>query len=115
MFYIFFFFQAEDGIRDRSPSRGLGDVYKRQALKIGLLRVEECDFEKGEFVITVHEDLDCSGLPATGELVCRYDEGFLAGILEMYTGKRFQVREVECWASGSRVCRFKGNTDDDQS
>ena len=29
---IFFFFQAEDGIRDRSPSRGLGDVYKRQRL-----------------------------------------------------------------------------------
>ena len=27
-----FFFQAEDGIRDRSPSRGLGDVYKRQLL-----------------------------------------------------------------------------------
>ena len=25
--------QAEDGIRDRSPSRGLGDVYKRQQLK----------------------------------------------------------------------------------
>ena len=29
------FFQAEDGIRDRSPSRGLGDVYKRQALLMG--------------------------------------------------------------------------------
>ena len=28
--YLLFFFQAEDGIRDRSPSRGLGDVYKRQ-------------------------------------------------------------------------------------
>ena len=28
----------EDGIRDRSPSRGLGDVYKRQAQK--LLAVE---------------------------------------------------------------------------
>ena len=27
---IFFVFQAEDGIRDRSPSRGLGDVYKGQ-------------------------------------------------------------------------------------
>ena len=25
------FFQAEDGIRDSSTSRGLGDVYKRQA------------------------------------------------------------------------------------
>src|SRR5664279_3101963 len=32
LFCFFFFFQAEDGIRDRSPSRGLGDVYKRQEL-----------------------------------------------------------------------------------
>ena len=32
VFVVFFFFQAEDGIRDRSPSRGLGDVYKRQFL-----------------------------------------------------------------------------------
>eukprot|EP01016_Furgasonia_blochmanni_P028793 TRINITY_DN30297_c0_g1_i1.p1 TRINITY_DN30297_c0_g1~~TRINITY_DN30297_c0_g1_i1.p1 ORF type:complete len:133 (+),score=62.80 TRINITY_DN30297_c0_g1_i1:43-399(+) len=30
---VLFFFQAEDGIRDRSPSRGLGDVYKRQYQK----------------------------------------------------------------------------------
>ena len=28
---FFFFFQAEDGIRDLVRSRGLGDVYKRQA------------------------------------------------------------------------------------
>src|SRR5678816_4656465 len=28
---FFFFFQAEDGIRDAQESRGLGDVYKRQA------------------------------------------------------------------------------------
>ena len=28
----FFFFQAEDGIRDAQESRGLGDVYKRQFL-----------------------------------------------------------------------------------
>eukprot|EP00831_Metopus_contortus_P001824 TRINITY_DN10666_c0_g1_i1.p4 TRINITY_DN10666_c0_g1~~TRINITY_DN10666_c0_g1_i1.p4 ORF type:complete len:129 (+),score=52.31 TRINITY_DN10666_c0_g1_i1:118-504(+) len=27
---FFFFFQAEDGIRDVERSRGLGDVYKRQ-------------------------------------------------------------------------------------
>ena len=29
-FFSFFFFQAEDGIRDLVRSRGLGDVYKRQ-------------------------------------------------------------------------------------
>ena len=28
--HVFFFFQAEDGIRDLVRSRGLGDVYKRQ-------------------------------------------------------------------------------------
>ncbi len=28
--FSFFFFQAEDGIRDVERSRGLGDVYKRQ-------------------------------------------------------------------------------------
>ena len=31
---LFVFFQAEDGIRDLVRSRGLGDVYKRQALAI---------------------------------------------------------------------------------
>ncbi len=30
----FFFFQAEDGIRDGSPSRGLGDVYLRQVFVV---------------------------------------------------------------------------------
>ena len=32
LLYVFFFFQAEDGIRDLVRSRGLGDVYKRQIL-----------------------------------------------------------------------------------
>ena len=36
LYYIsyFFFFQAEDGIRDLVRSRGLGDVYKRQILRL---------------------------------------------------------------------------------
>ena len=32
IYQSFFFFQAEDGIRDLVRSRGLGDVYKRQPL-----------------------------------------------------------------------------------
>ena len=32
-------FQAEDGIRDLVRSRGVGDVYKRQALSAGSRRV----------------------------------------------------------------------------
>jgi predicted hydrocarbon binding protein len=53
------------------------------------------------------EDLDCSGLPIFGESVCDYDEGFIAGILEQYTGKKFLVKEVDCWATGDRTCRFE--------
>ncbi len=34
--YVFFFFQAEDGIRDVERSRGLGDVYKRQYWTTGV-------------------------------------------------------------------------------
>eukprot|EP00657_Telonema_sp_P-1_P003893 TRINITY_DN1908_c0_g1_i4.p1 TRINITY_DN1908_c0_g1~~TRINITY_DN1908_c0_g1_i4.p1 ORF type:complete len:195 (-),score=5.86 TRINITY_DN1908_c0_g1_i4:151-735(-) len=33
MVVFFFFFQAEDGIRDLVRSRGLGDVYKRQVFR----------------------------------------------------------------------------------
>eukprot|EP00657_Telonema_sp_P-1_P007114 TRINITY_DN2674_c0_g1_i1.p1 TRINITY_DN2674_c0_g1~~TRINITY_DN2674_c0_g1_i1.p1 ORF type:complete len:138 (-),score=40.39 TRINITY_DN2674_c0_g1_i1:241-654(-) len=35
VYFSFFFFQAEDGIRDLVRSRGLGDVYKRQLLEMG--------------------------------------------------------------------------------
>ena len=73
---------------------------------VGILRVEKADPEKGEFVVTVSEDLDCSGLPESGESVCVYDEGFIAALLESYTGRRFVVREVDCWCTGDRTCRF---------
>ena len=76
-------------------------------LKVGILRMEYFNGETGEMTLTVAEDLDCSGLPVTGEAVCVYDEGFIAGILLVYTGKKYTVNEVDCWATGDRVCRFK--------
>ncbi len=80
---------------------------KLVALKVGVLRVEEADMDQLKFVLTVAEDLDCSGLPIFGESVCDYDEGFIAGIFEQYTGKKFTVKEVDCWATGDRTCRFE--------
>lgn len=77
--------------------------------KVGILRMEAFDKATGDLILTVGEDLDCSGLPITGENVCSYDEGFIAGILGAYTGKSYDVAEIDCWASGDRVCRFKGN------
>jgi predicted hydrocarbon binding protein len=73
---------------------------------IGILKIEKVDMDALSFTLTVAEDLDCSGLPLSDETVCEYDEGFITGILNTYTGKEFIVKEVDCWASGDRVCRF---------
>ena len=42
--WVFFFFQAEDGIRDLVRSRGLGDVYKRQEISREDSRYGDPDF-----------------------------------------------------------------------
>jgi uncharacterized protein len=75
-------------------------------LKIGILRMEKADMERLDFTIVVEEDLDCSGLPVCGEQICTYDEGFLAGLFSSFTGRSFHVKEIDCWCSGERVCRF---------
>ena len=82
----------------------LQSVLKEQS--IGILRIEKADLDQMRFTLTVAEDLDCSGLPASDEVTCQYDEGFISGIMEAYTGKSFQAKEIDCWASGGRLCRF---------
>ena len=76
-------------------------------LGIGVVRFEAADPEKLTFQLTVDEDLDCSGLPDNADHICVYDEGFIKGILDAFTGKDFLVKEVDCWCSGARTCRFK--------
>lgn len=77
--------------------------------KIGILRIEKVDMENLEFELSIAEDLDCSGLPFLDDAVCNFDEGFIAGIMKAYTGKDMKVKEIDCWATGGRVCRFLVN------
>ncbi len=94
--------------REAAPGAFLADLQRRlREWGIGILRVERADYERQEFVLSVAEDLDCSGLPVTDETVCDYDEGFIAGVFLEYAGREFSAREVDCWASGDRVCRFE--------
>ena len=90
----------------------LDDLVKRlqklmKDLYIGILRFEEADVENMKFILTVSEDLDCSGLPMLEEAVCTFDEGVIAGVLESFTGIAFDVKEIDCWCTGSRTCRFE--------
>ena len=79
-------------------------------LGMAIMRVESADEVKGSFVITMSEDLDCSGLPELDYEVCVYDEGFIAGLMESFTGKKFTVKEVDCWCTGDRTCRFNAQS-----
>jgi predicted hydrocarbon binding protein len=74
---------------------------------IGILRVEEADLAGGRLVLSVSEDLDCSGLPELNYEICTYDEGFIAALLESFSGTPFNVKEIDCWCTGDRTCRFE--------
>lgn len=76
-------------------------------MKLGILRVEQADLATGQFVFTVSEDVDCSGMPELDFEICVYDEGFIAALMESYTGRGFKVKEIDCWCTGDRTCRFK--------
>ncbi|HHY88900.1 MAG TPA: 4-vinyl reductase [Chloroflexi bacterium] len=76
-------------------------------MDIGILRFEQSDLDSCTFLLTVSEDMDCSGLPELGYEICTYDEGFIAGLLEEYTGLPLEVQEIDCWCTGSRTCRFR--------
>jgi len=96
------------------PDEGLNGYIRQiqtvfRDLKIGILRVEETSGDGSRIVVTVGEDLDCSGLPDHGEEICVYDEGFLCGMLEYITGDNWRVEETDCWCTGDRVCRFEAH------
>ncbi|MDR0623309.1 MAG: 4-vinyl reductase [Treponema sp.] len=76
-------------------------------LGIGIFRVENSSPDGRHFIFTVDEDLDCSGLPDTADVICVYDEGFIRGVLESFSGRGFDVREIDCWCTGARTCRFE--------
>lgn len=102
--------QAENWKKARIAANHLlsliNDVLQLRELKIGVFRIEDINESTGKIILTVSEDADCSGLPVLGETVCNYDEGFIAGILSTYSGKNYEAIEVDCWATGDRVCRF---------
>lgn len=74
--------------------------------KIGILRVEEAALPDGKLVLTIDEDLDCSGLPELDYETCIYDEGFVAALIESFTHEDWHAKEIDCWCTGARTCRF---------
>lgn len=100
---------AQEFIDTKHPlNRFLAQVQlKLEELGIGIFKVEKSDKNARQLIVTISEDLDCSGLPVNGVTVCDFDEGFIEGIFEFYTKKKYSVVEIDCWSTGDRTCRFK--------
>eukprot|EP00658_Telonema_sp_P-2_P027371 TRINITY_DN21145_c0_g1_i1.p1 TRINITY_DN21145_c0_g1~~TRINITY_DN21145_c0_g1_i1.p1 ORF type:complete len:309 (-),score=58.06 TRINITY_DN21145_c0_g1_i1:32-958(-) len=69
-FYIltFFFFQAEDGIRDAQESRGLGDVYKRQSSSRASNKISPLSSLGGRLESILNVEADPAGLLETADV-----------------------------------------------
>lgn len=94
--------------KEESLEKFLDKVQKTlKDLSVGILRVERSDLDNCQFTLTVDEDLDCSGLPEMDHAVCNYDEGFIAGIFYAYNGSKMDVKEIDCWCTNDRTCRFE--------
>jgi predicted hydrocarbon binding protein len=59
-------------LQDEKDLNGLFADLQRtmKELGIGIFWVESADLEKNSFVITIAEDLDCSGIPICSEQIC---------------------------------------------
>ena len=76
---------------------------------VGVLRIEEINLKDRTVILTVDEDLDCSGLPEIDYETCIYDEGFIAALFQCFTGEEWTAKEIDCWCTGARTCRFEVN------
>ena len=73
--------------------------------KVGCQRIAAFTPSTGDIILTVGQESEHA---ITNEYVRIFDEGFIAGILQAYTGDKYNVREVGRWTDGDRVCRFIG-------
>ena len=113
---VFFFFQAEDGIRDLVRSRGLGDVYKRQGLVRGFRRLATHDSRtcpaclalEGEFYdvsspLRTHPQCRCAMIPVVKgyrELSFQYGEPWLRSQPEATQRAILGKGGYEAWRHG---------------
>jgi len=62
---------------------------------IGVLRFVEALFGEEKIVLTVDEDVDCSGLSELDYELCIYDEGFISALVNSYTQHEWAAQETD--------------------
>ncbi|MHA1521787.1 MAG: V4R domain-containing protein [Promethearchaeota archaeon] len=73
----------------------------------GFGHIDELKFGTDTITFNVYECFECSHLPVLGHPVCKLDEGFLTTLFESKFQKLYEVKELECFATGKDYCKFQ--------
>lgn len=75
-------------------------------LKIGVIEVPV--LTESRIQVDVYECVTCSGLQTVGRVLCHFEGGLIAGVVESVVGKRAKAREVTCIGGlGDDACGFE--------
>ena len=80
-----------------------------EEMNVGILHVERADMDKLEFTLTVAEDLDCSGLPDLGHVVCTYDEVSFRAFLRALRVNLSKPRKLTVGVRATERAALKSN------
>ncbi len=72
-------------------------------MRIGVLKPHE--ITETTLKLGLDECITCAGMPPGGERICHFEVGFVAGIVEAYTGKRVRATETLCNYMGEPTCQ----------
>ena len=75
------------------------------ALKIGVIQVPVLTNEK--IHVDVYECITCSGMDRVGRMLCHFEGGLIAGVVETILKRRTRAHEVTCIGGmGDDACGF---------
>lgn len=75
------------------------------ALKIGVIEVPI--LTESRIHVDVYECITCAGLATVGRVLCHFEGGLIAGVVETVVKKRARAREVTCIGGlGHDACGF---------
>lgn len=86
------------------------DEISRFWKKYAFGEIDDLIVDTNNLEFCVYDCFECSHFPDVNQTVCKFDEGFLTGLLtRKIQDKQISIEEIECYATGYDHCKFKVN------
>ncbi len=84
-----------------------GVVDTARALGIGVISLKDGTLTGDRMQLRVDECVTCSGAKPIGKKICHFEGGFVAAVVEGFTGRDAVATETHCNANGDDHCGFE--------